>query len=661
MSAEGTTVGRISIKVSPDTKEFRRELQRELKDIEKSMKGDVEIKGHFGGAQAKADFDRMMAQMKAQAAKGVQVKVGVDKSPAAPMLPSLGGAGGGAAPAAGLAGSIGPIAIMGAVLAAAAPAAAILSGALAALPGLLAGVVAPIAAISLGLDGIKQAASTLQAPFDQLKASVSDVFAQALGPIFEQLKSVFPTLTAGLQQIAAGASTAFGGIVNALTSGDGLKSLSTTFQNIGAAIAASAPGLESFTGGLLKMASSFSSLFPQMAGVFNSLGASFGNWVTQITTANSQGVSPLQTALTNLGTIAGTIGPILGDVFSKGFKLLQDPTFIQNVKSIMTTIGGLVNVVMTVSSAFASLATPVTIVIDAFKNMGSYIQAIPGIISAAFSTAVAAVSSAGSSIASAISNAFGSLVGIVQGAWDQAVSAVRSGVSNAVSATAELGSQIVSACGNFAGLLVQAGKDLIQGLINGIKSMASAAWDAVTSVASGAVNKAKSILGIQSPSTVFHGIGVNIGQGLSNGIEGMTDTLKGQMADLANSMLETFQKNISGEFTKAFGDEMKNVVSGSGDNAPAAGGKIDWQSKQSEYAKTLAEMPVDLAMANVKQAQQDLGMSGGGALGALMDYGVGFGKQALGNVFNFNTSNVDDTIAVHNNVINRQAQGVVGR
>jgi hypothetical protein len=51
--------------------------------------------------------------------------------------------------------------------------------------------------------------------------------------------------------------------------------------------------------------------------------------------------------------------------------------------------------------------------------------------------------------------------------------------------------------------------------------MPGAVAGAVGSIASGAVSKVKGILGIHSPSKVFAGLGMNVGQGFAAGISGM--------------------------------------------------------------------------------------------------------------------------------------------
>lgn len=72
--------------------------------------------------------------------------------------------------------------------------------------------------------------------------------------------------------------------------------------------------------------------------------------------------------------------------------------------------------------------------------------------------------------------------------------------------------------GNVGNILLGIGKDLVGGLLKGIQD----AWKTITGWIGTAIGDlssvAKKVLGISSPSTVFYGIGQNIGQGLVNGL-----------------------------------------------------------------------------------------------------------------------------------------------
>ena len=86
--------------------------------------------------------------------------------------------------------------------------------------------------------------------------------------------------------------------------------------------------------------------------------------------------------------------------------------------------------------------------------------------------------------------------------------------------------------------LIGAGTDLIQGLIDGILSMGGAIIDAIGGVVGGAIDWAKGLLGIGSPSKLFRRFGGWTMQGLALGIEdGAGDALgamRGVMTDLSD-------------------------------------------------------------------------------------------------------------------------------
>ena len=68
--------------------------------------------------------------------------------------------------------------------------------------------------------------------------------------------------------------------------------------------------------------------------------------------------------------------------------------------------------------------------------------------------------------------------------------------------------------------IVSVGRDIVLGLARGFRVNAGAVWEALKGVVTSGISRAKSLLGIQSPSRVFMEIGDYIGQGLAIGIEG---------------------------------------------------------------------------------------------------------------------------------------------
>ena len=96
---------------------------------------------------------------------------------------------------------------------------------------------------------------------------------------------------------------------------------------------------------------------------------------------------------------------------------------------------------------------------------------------------------------------------------------IEAGLSAIVSLVGGLPGRVLAALGSLGGWLYGAGQDLIWGFVNGIGSMARTLANAAVNVARGAVNAVKSFLGIGSPSKLFAGFGVNMGEGMVQGLD----------------------------------------------------------------------------------------------------------------------------------------------
>lgn len=98
-----------------------------------------------------------------------------------------------------------------------------------------------------------------------------------------------------------------------------------------------------------------------------------------------------------------------------------------------------------------------------------------------------------------------------------------------VKAIPEIISGIVEAIGSLAYRIVEAGGNLIKGLWEGIKNAASWLWNKVKGWASSLIDGILGFFGIHSPSTVFAGIGENMGLGLGIGFIDTMEDLEDDM------------------------------------------------------------------------------------------------------------------------------------
>ncbi|WP_077621569.1 phage tail protein [Sediminibacillus massiliensis] len=122
------------------------------------------------------------------------------------------------------------------------------------------------------------------------------------------------------------------------------------------------------------------------------------------------------------------------------------------------------------------------------------------------------------------------------------VSAVREKMSDAWGKIQDIWGNVMDF---FRGIdLYGIGQDIIQGLINGIKNMAGAVVDAATGVVGNAIEGAKNLLGINSPSRVFRGFGVNTLEGFIIGVKRMKNKVANASKMVAATARDSFNPNL---------------------------------------------------------------------------------------------------------------------
>lgn len=100
------------------------------------------------------------------------------------------------------------------------------------------------------------------------------------------------------------------------------------------------------------------------------------------------------------------------------------------------------------------------------------------------------------------------------------VQAIPQVISQLLPALGDMIHQAVTSIGSKRGDFLDIGKNILQGLIDGVKSMANSVVNAAKGVVDAAIQGAKNLLGIHSPSRVFREIGDLTMQGLALGISG---------------------------------------------------------------------------------------------------------------------------------------------
>lgn len=663
--AAAREVGRVSVRVVPDTDGFRRDLKRQLESIVKGVEAKINVNPDVSGFRQKVNASVKGMRTEVAVVPDVKTFRGHIKE----MFANAGGRS---------FSGIGPfadtLALVAAVAAVAAPALALVSGALIAMPAAITAALMPIGVLALGMNGIKKAAESLVAPLESLKKTLSGTFETRLTPVFKQLATIFPSLEKSMPTVANGLSDMAKAFVDTVTSGPGMEKINNTIRNIGNALTLASPGIASFTDGMLGMVERVSQKFPAVSEWFNQVGQSFSNWVSK---ASSNG--QLDTAMSNFGKTIKEVLGLVGDLASKGFEFLSDPEFgakmekfVQNARKLTDEVlPTLKTVFEDISDALDDLVAVIQKVNDAFKQptpeeakkqsqdrltkptgestlpawadpqgwgiaLRQKLGQIWGQVRTQVANVITEIVGKFAQVPSALGSAWSSIVGIAQSAWNGVVQAVTSAVSGVVNTVISVGGQILTEVGSWPGKiqsffsdainwLVDAGRNVVQGLINGISGMIDSAVAKAKELAGAVKNAVTGFLGIHSPSTVMADIGGFIGDGLINGM-------------------------------KAKQSEIEKTAQGIGQSIKDA---FDW----SDYEQRGIDAGFAFAGANADQFMSDLGISGKGLLSQLGEQGLKFGMDFAGKALtqNFYTSNVDDTIAVKNNQLNKQALGVVGK
>lgn len=237
--------------------------------------------------------------------------------------------------------------------------------------------------------------------------------------------------------------------------------------------------------------------------------------------------------LSRIGSIVGSIVQSVVDRFTWLYNILIGnsivPDMINGIVSWFTRLPGMAfSALASLAGGIARIATTAlsrfraAIVSGASTAIG-FVRGIPG-------RARAALGALGGMIASVATSAF-----------NRFRSAVTAGAGRVVSTARTIPGRIRGALGNAGSLLYSVGRNVIQGMINGVKSMAGSLVSAAKGVVDGAVEGAKSLLGISSPSKVFAEIGRDTGRGFIKGLTGTEAQIKSTTEKMAASITKAFR------------------------------------------------------------------------------------------------------------------------
>lgn len=216
-----------------------------------------------------------------------------------------------------------------------------------------------------------------------------------------------------------------------------------------------------------------------------------------------------------IATIAGLLIPIiqaLMPVVVTVFGVIADV-----IGSVMKIVMGIIQVVTgIISGNWAQVWSGILNVVSGVFGL------IVDLISGAIQILVGIIGAGLNIVISTFTSIFAGIVSYLATSWRSITDGAAGMLGDLLGFFGSIGGKIIGAIGNIGGTLFNTGKNIIQGLIDGIGSMMGAIGRAVLNIVPEAIRGPfEQLLGIASPSKVFRGYGVNIGQGLILGIGDM--------------------------------------------------------------------------------------------------------------------------------------------
>lgn len=291
-------------------------------------------------------------------------------------------------------------------------------------------------------------------------------------------------------------------------------------------------------GKLLKGVAVFAGSFKTaVTTMWTAIRGSFTTAINAIKSFFTAGFNAMKSSGTNImnsiKSVISTVWNAIKTVFTNTINAIKNffVNGFNSMKSSATSIMGAIRSV--ISTVWNAIKAVISSVINAVKSVvTSGFNLIRSTISNVMNSVRSLISSVWNGIKSTISNVINSIKSVVSSGFSGVANAIRSKMAEAVSAVASKMVEMLGKVTGAASKFLSAGKDLIRGLINGITQMGTQAITAITGVVDGVVNKAKSLLGIKSPSRVFMEIGGFLVQGMEKGMSARKKHLEAVMKDL---------------------------------------------------------------------------------------------------------------------------------
>jgi phage-related protein len=317
--------------------------------------------------------------------------------------------------------------------------------------------------------------------------------------------------------------------------------------------------------------------------------------IDQLSPAFNDFFGAIQTAQPLLEFIANIIGVGLAAAISVAIKLFAAITEV-----IAFVITGFAQLYEDISGFVTGVVQFFTVDLpNAINTLVQWFAQLPGNIAAFLSTVIANVAawvanmasnavSAGSRFISGIAGFMSALPGNIaswlSGVISTVVGWVSQFASNATSAASQFASNLINGLASIPGQVTSIGSNIIQGMVNGVTSAAGRLIDSVKGAVDDAINAAKNLLGIHSPSRVFRKIGQYTMQGAALGVDDDADVLLRSTDSAMRGMISTAQDVAMPGVSSTAGGESA-VISWLAENLPSIIAEFTPVMGESEFGR----------------------------------------------------------------------------
>lgn len=378
-----------------------------------------------------------------------------------------------------------------------------------------------------------------------LAMQVLETFGNMVDEVADCVGQLFEHLDPGKNKVAKGAIDAFKYFVDSIRNfvemlGDALG----TFMDNGG---------QEFINNIGDIAALLLDLGATIAGdIINAISAFFDSWAGHVVISTcATALELISEVLEGLLRILEPLSPIISGVVAAigGFLVAQKVVgFIEGIVGAFKLLTGSGGILALAKAGFTALwgvlaANPIAATVAAIVGIGTALVALYNTndsfkefidnILKGFEGLVDKIKEYFSKILEDVRNIFGNVIDIITGIFEgdgyKVGEAVRNLITNVLKLIYDLNQSFV-----------EIGWELIKGLVKGI-------WECIKNLPSllagfceFVVDFFKGLFGIHSPSTVFAELGVNLIEGLIEGITSMFDAIGETISNLVDSILEAF-------------------------------------------------------------------------------------------------------------------------